>query len=182
MARPSRMAGRTTAVFMTMPASEPSTSCPATWRKYGRIAQMKPSIPAVLRCRLLSLLLAVGQVERRLQALGEPGGVVRSPEMHVEEPRRVPESMVVERGHVDAVLPEGPGDGIDLLVEEHEIAGDRRLAVGDGLEVHDRHHAHRGQERHANLRNGLRARGRHLEDSAADVAPRPAEGLLDLLG
>ena len=36
MACPSRMAGSTTAVFITMPASEPSSSSPATWRKYGR--------------------------------------------------------------------------------------------------------------------------------------------------
>jgi len=30
IARPSRIAGRTTAVFMMMPATDPSTSCPAT--------------------------------------------------------------------------------------------------------------------------------------------------------
>ena len=39
IARPSRIAGRTTAVFMTMPATEPSTSWPATCRKYGRSSQ-----------------------------------------------------------------------------------------------------------------------------------------------
>ena len=33
MARPSRIAGRTMAVFITMPAIEPSTSSPATCRK-----------------------------------------------------------------------------------------------------------------------------------------------------
>ena len=39
IAWPSRIAGSTTAVFMTIPAREPSTSCPATCRKYGRISQ-----------------------------------------------------------------------------------------------------------------------------------------------
>ena len=33
MARPSSMAGSTTAVFMMIPMAEPRTSCPATWRK-----------------------------------------------------------------------------------------------------------------------------------------------------
>ena len=46
IARPSRIAGSTTAVFMTMPAAEPSTSCPATWRKYGRIAERNLNIAA----------------------------------------------------------------------------------------------------------------------------------------
>ena len=39
IAWPSRIAGSTTAVFMMIPAMEPSTSCPATCRKYGRISQ-----------------------------------------------------------------------------------------------------------------------------------------------
>ena len=32
MARPRRTAGSTTAVFITMPAKEPSSNCPAVWR------------------------------------------------------------------------------------------------------------------------------------------------------
>jgi hypothetical protein len=33
---------------MMMPAAEPSTSCPATWRKYGRIAERNLNIDADL--------------------------------------------------------------------------------------------------------------------------------------
>jgi hypothetical protein len=36
MALPSRIAGKTTKVFISTPATEPRMSSPATWRKYGR--------------------------------------------------------------------------------------------------------------------------------------------------
>src|SRR5882762_8768152 len=48
---------------------------------------------------------AVGLVERGLQALGEFCWIVVGPEVHVEEPRRVHEPMIMDRGHIDAVLP-----------------------------------------------------------------------------
>jgi len=36
----------------------------------------------------------------------------------------------MEGGHIDAVLPQRLGHGVHFLVDEHEVARDRRLAVG----------------------------------------------------
>src|SRR5206468_8300535 len=83
------------------------------------------SVAKERRVTSILLLLAVGLVERRFQAAGERGHIVGRPEMHVEEPRRVLEPVIVERRHIDAMLPEGAGDGVHFLVDEHEIAGDR---------------------------------------------------------
>src|SRR6266480_4634302 len=83
-------------------------------------------------------LLAVGQLERGFQSLGELDWIVIGPEMHVEEPRHIRKSVVMERRHFDAVLPQGPGNGIHFLVDEYEIAGDRGLPIGRRLEVHHR--------------------------------------------
>src|SRR5262245_58565529 len=64
---------------------------------------------------ITSLLLAVRLIQRRPQALSQLRRVIIRPEMHVEEPRRVLETMVVQRRHVDAVLPQGPGDRFTSL-------------------------------------------------------------------
>ena len=64
----------------------------------GRTRHRRPACP----CRLLRV---VDLVERRLQSLGELDGVVGGPEMHVEEPRHIRKSVVMERGHVDPVPP-----------------------------------------------------------------------------
>src|SRR2546422_2067605 len=127
------------------------------------------------------LLLAVGLVERRLQSPGELDRVVGGPEVHVEEPRRVLQSVVVERRDVDAMLPQGPGDGIHFLVDEYEIAGDRGLPIRRRLEVHYRRDAHGGQQRPPHRGDRFRAGYGHLEH-AADVSPRTTEHLLNLLG
>ena len=79
------------------------------------------------------------------------------------------------------MLAERPRHRVDLLVEQHEVAGDRRLAVGRRLEVQDGGDAHRRQQGLPHLGDRLRARHRHLEHAAADVAPGAAERLLDLL-
>ena len=80
------------------------------------------------------------------------------------------------------MLPQRPRDGIDFLVEQHEVARDRRLAVGQGLEIQHGDHAHGGKQGHAVLRDGLRAWHRDLEDAGTEVTARAPEGLLDLLG
>src|SRR4029453_17318734 len=50
--------------------------------------------------------LTVRLVERRLQSLRELRGDIHGPEVHIEEARHIEEPMVVDRGHVDAVLPQ----------------------------------------------------------------------------
>src|SRR6185503_733406 len=78
---------------------------------------------------------AVRLGERRLQGLRQLRRRVDRPEVHVEETGRLEQSVVVEGGHVDAVLPQRPRDGIDFLIEEHEVTGDRGVAVRQGLEI-----------------------------------------------
>src|SRR5437660_2682419 len=68
-------------------------------RAFSRVTHFISDLPLLLR------LDAVGLVERSLQALSEFRRVVVGPEVHVEEPRLVHEPMVMDRGHVDAVLP-----------------------------------------------------------------------------
>ena len=54
--------------------------------------------------------------------------------MHEVEPRLLVEHVAVQRGDLDAVLPQRLEHRIDLLAQEHEVAGDRRLAVTGRLE------------------------------------------------
>src|SRR2546430_14114665 len=65
-------------------------------------------------------LLAVGQLERGFQSLGELDRIVIGPEVHVEEPRRVLQPMVVARRAVEAMLPPGQGDGIHFFANEED--------------------------------------------------------------
>jgi hypothetical protein len=60
-------------------------------------------------------------------------GVVVRPEVHEEEPRLLVEHMTVQRGHLDAVLPQGPDHRVHLVAEQHEVG--RRLAVAGRLEA-----------------------------------------------
>jgi hypothetical protein len=89
--------------------------------------------------------------------------------------------VVVDGAHVDAVLPQRPRDGIDLLVEEHEVARGRGFTIGQGLEIENGHDADGGQQGHAILRDGLRARDRALEHASAEIAAGTTECALDLL-
>src|SRR5437879_8375971 len=92
-------------------------------------------------------LLAVGQLERGFQSLGELDRIVVGPEVHVEEARSVLQPMVVERRDVDAMLPQGQGDGIHFLVDEDEVPGDRGLPIRRRLEVNYWRHRRGGQIR-----------------------------------
>ncbi len=102
--------------------------------------------------------------------------------MHVEQPRGIHERVVVERGHIDAVLLERASDRIHLFVDQHEVAGDRRLALGGWLEIDHRRHAHGREQRAAHLGDRFRARNRDLEHPATNVSTRTSQGLLDLFG
>src|SRR5713101_4113702 len=96
-------------------------------RAFSRVTHfMDRSFPwrCVLRFR------AVGLPQCRLQPLGKLDRVVIRPEVHVEEPRRVHEAVVVDSRHVDAVLHQGPGDSVHLIVDQDEIASYGSLAVG----------------------------------------------------
>src|SRR5216683_8374490 len=78
-------------------------------------------------------LRAVGLTQGSFEPLGKLERVVIRPEVHVEEPGCVHEAVVVDGRHVDAVLEQRAGDGVNFLVDQHEITGDRRLAVGGRL-------------------------------------------------
>src|SRR5258707_12733737 len=58
--------------------------------------------------------LAIGLVQRGLQCMRERGRTLDRAEVHVEKARGIQESVVVDRGQLDAVLPEGPGARSDL--------------------------------------------------------------------
>src|SRR5437016_4533319 len=83
-------------------------------RAFSRVTHfMDRSFPwrCVLRLR------AVGLTQGSLEPLRKLDRVVIRPEVHIEESRRVHEAVVVDGGHVDAVLREGPSDGVHLLVD-----------------------------------------------------------------
>src|SRR6266849_7563185 len=65
----------------------------------------------------------------RLQASGQLPGIIVGPEMHEEQPRLFGKHVAVQRRHLDPALAQGLEYGIDLLCDEHEVPGDRRLAA-----------------------------------------------------
>src|SRR2546425_11415298 len=132
-------------------------------------------------CESSALLAAVRMVERRLQRLCQLRRVVVGPEVHVEEAWHVQERVIVDRRHVDAVLPKRLGHGVHFLVDQYEIPGDGRFAVARRLKVHYGHDAHRWQERLAHLRDRFRSRDGDLEDAGTDIPPGAPERLLDRL-
>ena len=89
--------------------------------------------------------------------------------------------MVVERRDVDAMLPQGQGNGIHFFVDEDEVPGDRGLPIRRRLEVHHCRHAHGGQQRPPHRGDRFRAGYGDLEHAAANLSPRTSEHLLDLL-
>src|SRR5713101_7945544 len=80
-------------------------------------------------------------VQGRLQPFGQGDGVAVGPEMHEEQPGLLIQHVVVGRGHLDAVGPEGLDDGSDLGGQQHEIAVDGGL-LPLNLEVQGGVHAH----------------------------------------
>src|SRR5207249_12169579 len=93
-------------------------------RAFSRVTHFIGDLPLLLR------LDAVGLLERGLQALSELRRVVVGPEVHVEEPRRVHEPMVVDRGDDDAVLLERLVDGVRRTGCEGEARRDPWQSVG----------------------------------------------------
>src|ERR1700676_1884836 len=64
-----------------------------------------------------------GLLERRAQAFGELHGVVVGPEVNEEHSGLLREHVIVDRRHLDAVLPQRPDQRVDLLAGDQEIAG-----------------------------------------------------------
>ena len=127
-------------------------------------------------------LLAIRLIQGGPQPSGQLPRVIVRPEMHVEEPRGILEAVVVHRRHVDAVLPQGPGDRIHLLVDQDEVSRDRRLArprSAGSSSPSSRPLPATGACPICG--DGLGARHRDLKHAGADVPPRPAEHLLDPL-
>src|SRR5262245_29828780 len=85
------------------------------------------------------------QIQGGLQAPRELDRIVVCPEVHVEQSRGVTETMIVQRRRLDTVLPKRLGDAVHLTGDEHEIAGDRCLAIAGRLKVERRIHTLAGQ-------------------------------------
>src|SRR6266849_9976686 len=83
--------------------------------------------PYAISTNTLSMPSCTHLVQGRLQPFGQGDGVVIGPEMHEEQPGLLIQHVVVERGHLDAVGPEGLDDRIDLGGPQHEIAVDGGL-------------------------------------------------------
>src|SRR5712691_13513328 len=58
-------------------------------------------------------------VQGRLQPFGQGDGIVVGPEMQEEHPGLLIQHVVVERGHLNTVSPEGLDDRIDLGGPQH---------------------------------------------------------------
>src|SRR5215208_5954982 len=79
------------------------------------------------------LPLRPGLVERSTQASRELHGVVVRPEVHEEEPGLFSQHMTVQRGDLNAVLPQCTNDRIHLARTHDEVPGDRGSAATSGL-------------------------------------------------
>src|SRR5712692_488756 len=106
----------------------------------------------------------------RLQVSGQLPGIVVCPEMHEEQPRLFGEHVTMQRSHLDSAVAQGPEHGIDLLCDEHEVPGDRRLAAPGRLEVDDDARSHADGNRHSIFHYGFGPGDVERIDAAVDVA------------
>jgi len=86
------------------------------------------SRPVASPTRTRPALCDIDLCERGLQPLGKLLRIVIGPEVHEVEMRLVIEHVIVDCRNLDPVLPQRPQDRVHLLCDQHEIAGDRRLA------------------------------------------------------
>jgi hypothetical protein len=86
--------------------------------------------------------------QRCLQSFGELPGVVIGPEVHEVEVRLVVEHVVVDRRDFDPVLAQCLQHRVHLLGDQHEVAGDRRLAAARWLKIDCIGRAHRRRDLH----------------------------------
>ena len=77
----------------------------------------------------------MNSVKSGAKSLSQFHGVVVGPEMNEERAGLVVEHVIVDGGHLDAVVAQGFDERIDLARQRHEIAGDRRLAVACRLKI-----------------------------------------------
>src|SRR6266705_4833125 len=89
---------------------------------------------AFFKMRLL-LFSMLDLVQGRLQASSQLSCIIVCPEMHEEQPRLFGKHVTVQRRHLDPAVAQGLEDGIDLLCDEHEVAGDRCLAAPVGWKL-----------------------------------------------
>src|SRR4051795_6878349 len=73
--------------------------------------------------------------QRRLQPGRELQGIVMRPEMHEVEARLLADHVIVQRRHLDAILPYGFHHRRDFFVGQNEIAGNRCLAAAERLKI-----------------------------------------------
>jgi hypothetical protein len=108
--------------------------------------------------------------------------VTHAADVHEHHLRRIPEEVVVQRGHLEPAVERDGYDGVDLVLGQDEVAHDhgvlrRPPEGGPGGE------AHRRRDLHSRRRDAeIRARHRDLEDTLLRVeGPVRARQLLDLL-
>src|SRR5262249_30069937 len=73
--------------------------------------------------------------ERRTQPARELERVIIGPEVHEEETRLLNEHVAMQGGDLDSVLPQRLDYGIDLDVEQNEVAGYGGLAAACRLKI-----------------------------------------------
>src|SRR5438552_10793545 len=101
--------------------------------------------------------------------------------MHEEEPRLLGKHVTVERRHLDPAFTQRLEHGVDLLCDEHEVPGDRRLATPGRLEVDDDARTHADGNRHSIFHYGFGPGDVERINTAVDVALR-AQRLIDYGG
>src|SRR6267378_5925832 len=115
----------------------------ATDARAGRI-----NARALFKMRLLWFSM-LDLVQGRLQTSGQLPCIIVCPEMHEEQPRLFGKHVTVQRRHLDSAFAQRLEHGVDLLRDEHEVPGDRRLAAPGGLEVDDDARTHADGNRHS---------------------------------
>src|SRR6266853_3710069 len=83
---------------------------------------------AFFKMRLL-LFSMLDLVQGRLQASSQLSCIIVCPEMHEEKPRLLAKHVTVQRRDLDPAVAQRLEHGVDLLCDEHEVPGDRRLAA-----------------------------------------------------
>src|SRR4051794_37135768 len=108
-------------------AASLATKQPAsTSNDIAKILMIKVSLGVETESLALS---ACRLVDGGAQSLGKLQCIVVGPEMQEEQPRLLVQHVAVDRGHVDAVRPQGLNNGIDFVIGQNEVAGDGSLAA-----------------------------------------------------
>jgi len=120
-------------------------------------------------------------IEGRLEFARDVAGFAVAVEVQEEEPRLVPEKVVVQGGDINSIVEQGGEDGIDFLLGEDEIPHEDFLAaitLGHGDPTAKAEGSGRGSARDGHLK----IRAGHVDlENARFVVAGTGEGLQDIL-